>query len=178
MMNFNEKFTEEAISPEELAQKVSMFLTKPENTDTPAPLLLFLKNRGLEAKVFRVKISKEMLSGLYPYPEYEKVIDDHMLDKEAEVFLVTRDSENDSTDSVLNQLAEIIGRDRVPANNANGTLRKEFPGQTIDFVSPSGQNLSYSQNGFHRPVSPQELISHLKVLGLYEEAKKLANQEN
>ncbi len=57
---------EREISPEELAQKVSMFMTKPENTDTPAPLLLFLKNNDLKAEVFRFTLTEDMLTKLYP----------------------------------------------------------------------------------------------------------------
>ena len=165
---------EREITPDELAKRVSFFMTKPENTDTNAPLLLFLKNKGLNAKVFRKVLDEGTISKLYTDINYAKVTSDHMLGKEVEVFLVTKDDENTSSASVLNEVLELVGNKTKPEENSVGTLRKHFHGKTISFDTPSHKNLLYTENGFHKPSTSKELVDHLEILGLLDEAKRLA----
>ena len=123
---------EDDISPETLAQKVSLLMTKPENTDTKAPLLLFLKNNGLEGKAFRFTLTEVMLKGLYPdildLPEIWQATKEHMMGKEVEVFLVTKDKDNFSEDRVVDELVELVGNKTAPEENPDGTLRKHMGG--------------------------------------------------
>jgi len=168
---------ENDFSPEVLAKKVSLLMTKPENTDTKAPLLLFLKNNGLEGKAFRFTLNEEMLKGLYPnildLPEIWQATKDHMLGKEVEVFLVTKDKDNFSEDGVVDELVELVGDKTIPEENLDGTLRKHMSGVVKTYPQASGKDILYYENGFHRPVNIKELINNLKVFGLTEEVKKL-----
>ena len=49
-----------------LSRKVTVLMTKPENTGTKAPLLLFLKNKGLNALKYRFTLDEDRLNSLYP----------------------------------------------------------------------------------------------------------------
>lgn len=169
---------EREISPEELASNVSLFMTKPENTDTRAPLLLFLKANNLNAKPFRVVLSQEILNTIYRgiqnSPELMQATNDHLLGKESEIFLVTRDAGNDSGNSVLDQVVKLVGAKTNPEDNMGGTLRKHFHGETKIYSDSSGKDVLYFENGFHRPTTSRELVEQLNALGLLEEAKRLA----
>jgi hypothetical protein len=160
---------EKETSSESLAKRVSLLMTKPENTDTEAPLLLFLKNNNLEAKTFRFTLTEEILLGLYPgiqdNPEMWQMTKDHMLGKEVEVFLVTRDSKNDSDKSVLEQVVNLVGSETNPEENKEGTLRRH--------MSADSPFANYFKNGFHRPKTPEELVKNLEVFGLMEEVNKI-----
>ncbi len=132
-----EKYTprnEQEILSEKLARKVSLLMTKPENTDTKAPLLLLLKGSGLDAKGFRFTLTENMLKELYPNvqhsPELIQATNDHMLGKEVEVFLVTKDIENISEKSVVDQVVELAGEKTRPEDNHKGTLRNQLHGET------------------------------------------------
>jgi hypothetical protein len=168
---------ERQISPEGLSQKVSLFMTKPENTDTKAPLLLFLKANNLKAEVFRFILNQEMLDKLYPdiqsSPELVQATNDHMLGKKVEVFLVTKDADNTSEESVLDQVVELVGKKTRPEDNKDGTLRKHLHGETKTYPDKSGKDVLYSENGFHRPLTSKELVDQLEIFGLLEEAKGL-----
>lgn len=168
---------ERDISPEELSAEVSLLMTKPENTDTKAPLLLFLKSNGLKAEVFRITLNQEMLGKLYPdiqnSPGLIQATNDHMLGREVEVFLVTKDATNDSKDSVLDQVVKLAGARTNPGDNENGTLRKHLSGGTSVYTNALGEDALYFKNGFHRPVKSQELVEQLDAIGLLEEAKRL-----
>jgi len=165
------------MTPDELARRMSFFMTKPENTDTKAPLLLFLKANGLKAKAYRFTLTQEMLNRLYPdiqhSPELVQATNDHMLDKEVEVFLVNKDAENASEKSVLDQVVELVGAKTKPEDNLAGTLRKELHGETRTYPDPTGKDVLYFENGFHRPLNSAELVEQLDVFGLLEEAKSL-----
>lgn len=169
---------EREITPDELAAKVSFFMTKPENTDTSVPLLLFLKSNGLQAKVFRVTLDQTLINKMYPgiqhLPEIVEATNNHLLGKESEVFLITKDKENVSNDSVLNQTVELVGSKLKPSDNKEGTLRRNFHGGVKQYANPSGEMVPYFENGFHRPITSQELVEQLEALGLLEEAKQLA----
>lgn len=176
MIEFLQNKQERIISPEELAQGVSVLMTKPENTDTKAPLLLFLKNNDIKAKVFRFTLDEEMLRKLYPgiqqRPELVKATNEHMAGKEVEVFLVSRDEGNTSEKSVLDQVAELVGVKTDPQANEGGTLRKSFPGRRT-YRDESGKPIRYFENGFHRPTTSVELVEQLDALGLLDEARRI-----
>jgi len=171
---------EEEISPEELSQKVSLLMTKPENTDTALPLLLMLKNKGLKAKSFRFILDEKTLNKLYPemnekYPEIiREATIDYMLGKEVEVFLITKDEENDTAGNVLKKLVDLVGEKTIPEDNPHGTLRRHHSGGTKLYVSKSLGKAKFYENGFHRPLSTDELIGNLDAFGLLDEARKLA----
>jgi len=174
---------ESEITPEMLAEKVSLFMTKPENTDTKAPLLLFLKNNGLQAEVFRFTLNEDLLRKLYPkmetsyIPWVQEATKEYMLDKEVEVFLVTKDNSNDSNETVIQQLAKLVGEETVPDKNPDGTLRKHLSeGIKMHPDKESGKDMRFFRNGFHRPITSEELMENLNAFGLLEEAKKLARE--
>jgi nucleoside diphosphate kinase len=175
--NYESNKIETEITTETLAQKVSLLMTKPENTDTEAPLLLFLKNNGLNAKAFRYTLSEEMLKALYPdiqnLPEVWQATKDHMLGKEVEVFLVTKDSENISDKNVVDQLVDLVGKETEPEKNEHGTLRKHLSGETKILHSETGKIINYFENGFHRPTNPEELFKNLEIFGLLDEVNKI-----
>jgi hypothetical protein len=163
-----------------LSKKATILMTKPENTDTKAPILLFLKNKGLNAKTYRFTLDEERLASLYPDMKnwteaIQMMTREHLLDKEVEVFLVTADNENQDID-VRNEVLNLRGLDRIADKNPEGTLRKEFPGNTVHFfgtkAGPTGKAI-YSKNGFHCSTTPEEVLSNLKTFGLLDEAKKL-----
>lgn len=158
-----------------LSKKATILMTKPENTDTEAPLLLFLKNRGLNAQTYKFILDEERLQSLYPdmknWTEAIQIMTkEHLLDKEVEVFLVTADSENQDID-VRNEVLNLRGLNRIADENPEGTLRKEFPGNTIHFfgvkAGPTGKAV-YSKNGFHCSTTPDEVVSNLKTFGLLD----------
>jgi len=157
-------------------------MTKPENTDTPAPLLLFLKNNDLKAEVFRFTLTEDMLTKLYPDIQHSedliKATNDHMLGKEVEVFLVTKDEENTSEKSVLEEVVDLVGKKTKPEDNEEGTLRRHLSGKTESFVDKSGKVGWYAKNGFHRPLTPKELMEHLQIFNLLKEAEKLVEESN
>ncbi len=159
---------ERETSPESLAKRVSVLMTKPENTDTEAPLLLFLKNNGLQAKTFRFTLTEEILLGIYPNiqdsPEIWQATKEHMLGQEVEVFLISKDSDNDSDKSVLEQVVDLVGLETNPEDNKEGTLRRHMSADS---------SAGYFKNGFHRPKTPEELVQNLEVFGLMEEAKEI-----
>ena len=176
---------EDSISPEtaiELSKKVSLLITKPENTDTEVPLLLLLKNRHFNAKTYRKVLDENTLANLYPdmpnWPELvQKATKDHMLDKEVEVFLITYDGENPQIEDfdVLNELIKLRGEKTKADANPSGTLRREFHGEDRVYRNDvDGSEIKYSQNGFHCPRNPEELIGNLNALGLMEDAIELA----
>ncbi len=47
-----------------------------------------------------------------------------MLGKEVEVFLVTKDEENTSEKSVLEEVVDLVGKKTKPEDNEEGTLKK------------------------------------------------------
>ena len=95
---------ESEMTPEEviaLSKKVTVLMTKPENTDTEAPLLLFLKNKGLNAQTYRFILDENRLNNLYPDMKgwtdtIQISTKQHLLNTEVEVFLVTADNELES----------------------------------------------------------------------------------
>lgn len=166
---------ERQISPEALAEKVSLLMTKPEKTDTPAPLLLLLKNRGLDAKAFRFIIDEERLKGLYPdMSTWKEVIQratrEDMVGKEVEVFLVKKDAENNSEEGVVEQLYKLKGPEFAPANNPEDTLRRELAEGAKKYMDETGAEFLYHYNGFHSPKNSAELMANLNVFGLLDEA--------
>jgi len=165
------------ISPEALAKRVSLLMTKPENTDTKAPLLLFLKANGLQAKTFHFTLNQKMLRRLYPDIQHSSELvlatNEHMLGKVVEVFLVTKDEGNTLQKSVLDQVVELVGTKTNPEDNKEGTLRKHLHGETKKYPDASGNDVLYFENGFHRPLTSKELVEQLNVFGLLDEAKSL-----
>lgn len=161
---------------EALSKKVSILMTKPENTDSEVPFLLLLKNKGFNAKPFKFTLSEDILKALYPDMNnwsklIQKATEDHLLGKEVEVFLIS--SDNDEERNVTEEIVELRGKERKPNDNPNGTLRKEFPGEKINLINDTGENVEYFKNGFHCPRNSDELISNLKVFGLLDEARNL-----
>lgn len=181
---------ESEMTPEQvlaLSKKATVLMTKPESTDTEAPLLLFLKNKGLNAKAYRFTLDEERLRNLYPDSvNWLKIIqettDDHLLNEEVEVFLITADNENTDFNviDVREEVLKLRGRERIAYKNLEGTLRKKFHGDTIHFygaeAGPTGK-VVYSKNGFHCSTTPEEVLSNLKTFGLLEEAKRLVGME-
>lgn len=173
-------YTENEISLEEaeaLSKKVSLLMTKPENTDSEVPFLLLLKNKGFNAKPFKFTFNEEMLKALYPdmnnWSELvQKATENHLLGKEVEFFLIS--SDNGEERNVTEEIVELRGKGLKPNDNPEGTLRKEFPGATLNYTDEVGKNVEYFENGFHCPRNAVELISNLKAFGLLGKAKELA----
>jgi hypothetical protein len=170
---------EKELTPEEeisLSKKVSFLMTKPENTDTEAPLLLILKNNGFNVKKFKTVIYESTLVGLYPDMKnwnelVQQATKDHMLGQEVEIFLVT--SDEDIERNVTEELLKLRGLERESENNPSGTLRKELGGKKIEYSDDSGKKIEYFENGFHCPRDANELIDNLKAFGLLDEARSL-----
>jgi hypothetical protein len=164
-----------------LSRKVTVLMTKPENTGTKAPLLLFLKNKGLNALKYRFTLDEDRLNSLYPMMKdwiatVQMATEQHMEDKEVEVFLVT--SEDGECKDVREEVLKLRGLDRVASNNPVGTLRNELPGQTIFYAGTEADStVQYSRNGFHCSTTPEEVLSNLKTFGLLDEAKRLVGVE-
>ena len=182
------KIVESEMTPEQilaLSRKVTVLMTKPENTDTKAPLLLFLKNKGLNARAYKFILDEERLASLYPdsvswMEIIQETTNEHLLGKEVEVFLVTADSENTDFNviDVREEVLKLRGLNRLAYENPKGTLRKEFPGNTVHiFGEKAGGHTIYSKNGFHCSTTPEEVVSNLKTFGLLAEAKKLVGME-
>ncbi len=161
---------------EKLAKKVSLLMTKPENTDTEVPILLLLKNKRLNAKSYKFSIGEDELNGIYPdmktWPEeIQAATKEHLLGREVEVFLVSSDNVDGADRNILNELVKLRGKEIIPNSNPRGTLRREFYGAELKYTSKDGKDVTYYENGFHCPQTPDELISNLKAFGLLEQAK-------
>lgn len=171
--------TEAELTPEQieaLSKKVTILMTKPENTDSEVPFLLLLKNKGFNAKPFRFTFTKEMLSALYPekgnWSELvQKATDEHLLGREVEVFLIS--SDNNDERNVTEEIVKFRGGALKPDDNPRGTLRREFPGAKYNYPNNEEGSVEYFENGFHCPRNSTELISNLKAFGLLDEAKSL-----
>ncbi len=172
---------ESEMTPEEviaLSKKVTVLMTKPENTDTEAPLLLFLKNKGLNAQTYRFILDENRLNNLYPDMKgwtdtIQIATKQHLLNTEVEVFLVTADNELES--DVREEVLNLRGLKRNAEENISGTLRKDLNYSSVFYPNPhGGETIEYSRNGFHCSTTPEEVVSNLKTFGLLDEAKKLA----
>ncbi len=187
------KTVESEMSPEQilaLSKKVTILMTKPENQDMEMLILTLLKHKGLKGVCHRFVLDENRLNNLYPdmknwIEAVQIMTKEHLLDKEVEVFLVTADNENTDINviDVREEVLKLRGLKRLADENPEGTLRREFHGNTIHFFGKAAEKaeksgyVEYSKNGFHCSTTPEEVLSNLKTFGLLEEAKKLVGME-
>lgn len=170
---------ESEISPEKLAENVSLLLIKPENSGKTILFPHILENYGLKTERHTTTLTKERIQKMYPDIDtwaepLQQATYNHLLDKEVEIFLVTHDTTSPiAKGNLVEQVLQLRGPYTSPAKNPPGTLRGTFYGEQHTLPET---DITYWENGLHCPRDSQELINNLETFELLERAKELVQE--